>query len=85
MASVSSETIWSSMIAARQLSVTYYTLSTCLTDLLHRYFEISSSQTNSTSSSVFHNLDQTLFSSITSTNQSKLLDEYSNVLQNILK
>jgi len=73
------------MIAARQLSTTYYTLSTCLTDLLHRYFEISSSQTNSISSSLFHNLEQTLFSSNTSTTQSKLLDEYSNILQNILK
>jgi hypothetical protein len=71
------------MIAARQLSVTYYTLSTCLTDLLHRYLEISSSQDNNISSSLFHNLDQTLFSS--SINQSKILDEYSNVLQNILK
>lgn len=85
MSAPSSETIWSSMIAARQLSVTYYTLSTCLTDLLHRYFEITSSQTNSISSSLFHNLDQTLFSSNTSTNQSNLLNEYSNILQNILK
>jgi hypothetical protein len=73
------------MIAARQLSITYYTLSTCLTDLLHRYFEISSSsQTNNLSSSLFHNLDQTLFSSST-TNPSTLFDEYSNILQNILK
>ncbi len=81
MALVSSETIWSSMIASRQLSINYYTLSTCLTDLLHRYFEISSSQTNN---SLFHNLDQTLFSSST-TNPSTLFDEYSNILQNILK
>ncbi|CAF2463107.1 unnamed protein product [Rotaria sp. Silwood2] len=90
MASVSSETIWSSMIAARQLSITYYTLSTCLTDFLHRYVEMSSSssspQTNNISSSLFHNLDKTLFtSSITSINQSQLLDEYSNILLNILK
>ena len=90
MALVSSETIWSSMIAARQYSVTYYTLSTCLTDLLHRYFEISSSQSNNLSSSLFHNLEQTLFSSsstttTTTTNLSKLSDEYTNILQNILK
>ncbi|CAF3341923.1 unnamed protein product [Rotaria socialis] len=83
MASISSETIWSSMINARQLSITYYTLSTCLTDLLHRYVEIS--QTNKISSSLFHNLDQTLFSSVTPSNQSKLSDEYSNILVNILK
>ncbi|CAF1090227.1 unnamed protein product [Rotaria sp. Silwood1] len=89
MTSVSSETIWSSMIAARQLSMTYYTLSTCLTDFLHRYVEISlssSPQTNNISSSLFHNLDKTLFSSsLTTTNQSQLLDEYSNILLNILK
>ncbi|CAF4426646.1 unnamed protein product, partial [Rotaria magnacalcarata] len=83
MVSISSETIWSSMINARQLSITYYTLSTCLTDLLHRYLKIS--QTNKISSSLFHNLDQTLFSSsVTPSNQSKLLDEYSNILVNIL-
>lgn len=86
MASIQSETIWLSMIAARQLSTTYYTLSTCLTDLLHRYLEMTSSENNSIPSSLFHDLDQTLFSSNnTSINQSKLLDEYSNILQNILK
>lgn len=74
------------MLAARQLSVTYYTLSTCLTDLLHRYIEITSSQNNKISSSLFYSLDQTLFSSsITPANQSKLLDDYSNILVNILK
>ncbi|CAF1219977.1 unnamed protein product [Adineta steineri] len=84
MTSVPSETIWSSMIAARQLSLNYYTLSTCLTDLLHRYIEISSSsQNNNVSSSLFHNLDRTLFS--TTTNPSKLSDEYSNIIHNILK
>jgi hypothetical protein len=89
MTSVSSETIWSTMIAARQLSSTYYTISTCLTDILHRYCEISLSQTNNLSSSLFNNLNQILSSSsASSTNlidQSKLLAEYSNVLQNILK
>lgn len=88
MASTSSVPIWSSMIAARQLSMTYYTLSTCLTDFLHRYFATSSSQTTTTitlSSSLFHNLDETFFSSSNSTNQSKLLDDYSNIIQNILK
>ncbi|CAF0752178.1 unnamed protein product [Rotaria sordida] len=88
MASTSNETIWSSMVATRQLSMTYYTLSTCLTDFLHRYIEMSSSssQTNNISSSLFHNLDKILFSSsVTSTNQSQLLDEYSNILLNILK
>lgn len=87
MASLPSrESIWSSMLAARQLSVTYYTLSTCLTDLLHRYIEITSSQNNKISSSLFYSLDQTLFSSsITPANQSKLLDDYSNILVNILK
>ena len=73
------------MIAARQLSMTYYTLSTCLTDFLHRYFAMPSSEMTILSSSLFHNLDETLFSSVTSANQSKLLDDYSNVLQNILK
>ncbi|UJR36982.1 hypothetical protein I4U23_029690 [Adineta vaga] len=86
MSTMPSETIWSSMISARQLSATFYTLSTCLTDLLHRYNEISSSQSNKIlSSTLFHNLDQTLFSTVPSTNSSKLFDEYSNILQNILK
>ncbi|CAF1289946.1 unnamed protein product [Adineta ricciae] len=84
MSTMPSESIWSSMIAARQLSVTFYTLSTCLTDLLHRYSESALSQANKTlSSTLLHNLDQTLFS--TTSNSSKLFDEYSNVVQNILK
>ncbi|CAF0949123.1 unnamed protein product [Adineta ricciae] len=84
MSTTPNESIWSSMIAARQLSVTFYTLSTCLTDLLHRYNESALSQANKTlSSALLHNLDQTLFS--TSSNSSKLFDEYSNILQNTLK
>jgi hypothetical protein len=71
---MTSEIIWSKMLAARQLSSNYFTILTCLTDILHRY-----SQT----SSVFNNLSQTLFSS--SVNQIKLINDYSNILQNILK
>jgi hypothetical protein len=63
------------MINTRQISSNYYTILTCLTDILHRY---------SQNSSIFQNLSQTLYSS-SSINQIKLLDDYSNILQNILK
>lgn len=82
MTSVTSESVWSSMIAARQLSTTYYTLSTCLTDYLHRYFSQTTPSTIDVTSSLFHNLDEMLHSP---QEQSKLLDEYSNIIQNILK
>ncbi|CAF3191853.1 unnamed protein product [Rotaria sp. Silwood2] len=71
---MTSENIWSRLITARQLSSNYYIISTCITDILYRY---------SQNSSIFDNLSQALFSS--SVDQIKLLNDYSNILQNILK
>jgi hypothetical protein len=71
---MTSENIWSKVLAVRQLSSNYFTILTCLTDILHRY---------SQNSSIFNNLSQTLFSS--SIDQIKLLNDYSNILQNIFK
>lgn len=89
MTSIASESIWSTMIAARQLSATYYTISTCLTDILHRYCDMISRENNDVSSSLLNNLYQTLFASsnlsINLSDQAKLLAEYANVLQTILK
>ncbi|CAF1184476.1 unnamed protein product [Rotaria sordida] len=65
--------IWSRFITARQLTSNYYIISTYLTDILYCY---------SRNSSIFNNLSQTLFSS--SIDQIKLLNDYSNILQNIL-
>ncbi|CAF2091277.1 unnamed protein product [Rotaria magnacalcarata] len=70
-----SENIWSTFITTRQISSDYYTISTCLTDLLHRC---------SLNSTVFNNLSQTLFSS-SSIDQIKLLNDYSNIVKTILK
>ncbi|CAF1082455.1 unnamed protein product [Rotaria sordida] len=65
--------IWSRFITARQLTSNYYIISTYLTDILYCY---------SRTPSIFNNLSQTLFSS--SIDQIKLLNDYSNILQNIL-
>ncbi|CAF3332429.1 unnamed protein product [Rotaria socialis] len=70
-----SENIWSTFITTRQISSNYYTISTCLTDLLHRC---------SLNSTLFYNLSQTLFSS-SSIDQIKLLNDYSNIIKTILK
>ncbi|CAF1169299.1 unnamed protein product [Rotaria sordida] len=72
---MTSENIWSRLISTRQLSSNYYIISTCLTDILYRC--------SSRNLSIFHNLSQTLFSS--SIDQIKLLNDYTNILQNILK
>ena len=89
MASTASETVWSTMIAVRQLSTTYYTISTCLADILHRYREMITSGEHDVSSPLLNNLHQTLFSPPSTSNklndQSRLLAEYANVLHTILQ
>jgi len=89
MTSTASENVWSTMIAVRQLSTTYYTISTCLADILHRYCEIITSTEHDVSSSLLNNLHQTLFSSSSTSNklndQSRLLGEYAQILQTILQ
>ena len=84
------ETIWSSMIAARQLSVTYCTISTCLTDLLRRYYERISNKSTDQPLSLLNGLYRTLFTSISPStdklnHQAKLLAEYASILQTILQ
>ncbi|CAF1057149.1 unnamed protein product [Rotaria sp. Silwood1] len=71
---MTSENIWSRLNTARKISSNLYIIATCLSDILYRY---------SRNSSIFDNLSQALFSS--SIDQIKLLNDYSNILQNILK
>lgn len=84
------ESIWSKLKSIRQLSATYFTISTCLSDVLHRYSEQTPTENNDCSSSSLDSLRRTLFSSPTSISDeshssTELLADYSKNLQNALQ